>query len=127
MTDNNNIYKKKDVHPATRKQLDNPLYQNIILPKELDKQIKDSKEITVYFYSPTCHHCKETTPIVVPISKDMGVNLKQFNLLEFKDGWKEYDIVGTPTIIHFSNGKEKGRIMGIQSEEKFKKWFEKIG
>lgn len=124
--DDNNPYQKKDIHAETRKQLNDPLYQNIILPKQLDKEIANSKNITVYFYSPTCEHCKKVTPIVTPITHEMGVELKQFNLLEYEEGWEKYHIVGTPTIIHFSNGKEQDRIMGMNSKSEFKQWFEKV-
>ncbi len=119
----NNPYHKKDIHKATREQLKDPLYQNIILPEQLDNEIKNGKDITVYFYSPTCEHCKKVTPIVSPISKKIGVELKQLNLLEYEEGWDKYGVVGTPTIIHFSNGKEKDRIMGINSKSEFEEWF----
>ncbi len=36
----------------------------------------------------------------------------------------KYNIQGTPTIIHFKDGKEVSRISGEQSKEKFKEWFE---
>ncbi|OUB60996.1 thioredoxin family protein [Bacillus thuringiensis] len=124
--DDNNPYQKKDIHAETRKQLKDSFYQNIILPKQLDEEITTSKNITVYFYSPTCEHCKKVTPIVTPITQKIGVELKQFNLLEYEEGWEKYHIVGTPTIIHFSNGKEKDRIMGMNSKNEFKQWFEKI-
>lgn len=124
--DGNNLYHKKDIHTETRKQLNDPLYQNIISPKQLDEEIINSKNITVYFYSPTCEHCKKVTPIVAQITQAIGVKLKQFNLLEYEEGWEKYHIVGTPTIIHFSNGKEQDRIMGMNSKSEFKQWFEKI-
>ena len=43
------IHIKKDIHAETRKQLNDPLYQNIILPKQLDKEIANSKILLYTF------------------------------------------------------------------------------
>lgn len=118
-----NPYKKETLHPATFEQLDNPIYKNLILPNELEDILQNEGSAYIYFYSPTCSFCKKTTPVVVPISKEMGINLQLYNLLEFKDGWDTYKINGTPTIIYFKNGKEVSRIEGGVEKEKFRKWF----
>jgi thiol-disulfide isomerase/thioredoxin len=121
-----NPYKKEELHPTTIEQLDDPNYQNLILPDELDKKLANKETVTVYFYSPTCSHCQKTTPIVVPLSKEMGIDLKMFNLLEFEDGWDKYHIEGTPTIVHYVDGKEAKRIDGSQEESVFRDWFKSI-
>jgi thioredoxin-related protein len=54
----------------------------------------------------------------------MGVDLKKMNLLEF-DKQQHYDIEGTPTIIHYENGKEVARIVGEHPEEDFQVFFDK--
>lgn len=38
--------------------------------------------------------------------------------------WDEYKIKGTPTIIHFKDGKEVSRISGEQPKDKLKEWLE---
>ncbi|AMQ19686.1 thioredoxin domain-containing protein [Geobacillus sp. JS12] len=119
----NNPYHKSDLNPATIAQLDDPNYRNIILPAELKQQLADGKTLTVYFYSPTCPHCQRTTPIVVPLAKELGIDLKLFNLLEFEDGWDIYHIEATPTIVHYENGKEAKRIEGYHDEKTFRRWF----
>ncbi|KXG09992.1 thioredoxin family protein [Anoxybacillus rupiensis] len=121
-----NPYKKEKLDPATIEQLDDPNYKNLILPDELAKKLDNHETVTVYFYSPTCPHCEKTTPIVVPLAKKMGIDLKLFNLLEFEDGWDTYHIDGTPTIVHFENGKEVKRIDGYREENVFRDWFESI-
>jgi thiol-disulfide isomerase/thioredoxin len=121
-----NPFKKEKLHPATIEQLDDPNYQNIILPDELDKKLENKETVTVYFYSSTCPHCKKTTPIVVPLAKEMGIDLKMFNLLEFEEGWDKYKIEGTPTIVHYVNGKEIKRIDGYREEAVFRDWFQSI-
>ncbi|WLR54030.1 thioredoxin family protein [Mesobacillus subterraneus] len=118
-----NPYGKDTLHPETVKQLDDENYQNIILPEELDEKIENGDDVTVYFYSPLCSHCVRTTPVVAPLAKDMEVDLVQFNLEEFKDGWNDYGIESTPTIIQYKDGKEVNRIVGYQEEATFENWF----
>lgn len=96
--------------PATRKQLSDPEYQNIITPPALEKRIESKEATFAYFFSPTCPHCQRTTPVVNPIAQETGVDLKQLNLLEYPEGWDKYRITGTPTIVYFKDGKEIGRI-----------------
>jgi len=119
-----NPFGKKMLHQETIKQLDNPLYQNIILPDELKVKLQKEESVTVYFYSPTCPACVKTSPIVVPIVEQMGIDLKMYNVLEFEEGWKDYRIESTPTLIHFENGQEKTRFVGYtEAEQEYEQWF----
>lgn len=119
-----NPYGKSNLHPETIAQMDDPNYQNLILPDQLEKKLDKKEDVTVYFYSPTCSHCQRTTPVVSPLAKDMKINLTQFNLLEFDNGWDQYGITETPTIVQYKAGKEVNRITGYQEKEVFEKWFE---
>ncbi|WP_445486514.1 thioredoxin family protein [Niallia sp. 03133] len=119
-----NPYGKSNLDAATIEQLDDTNYQNIIKPQDLKEKIESKKDATVYFYSPTCIHCQKTTPIVNPVAKDMGIDLVQYNLLEFEQGWDDYHIKSTPTIVQYKDGIETKRIVGYQKSETFKKWFQ---
>jgi thiol-disulfide isomerase/thioredoxin len=119
-----NQFGKERIHPETAKLVNDPNYQNVILPEELDETIENGEEATVYFYSSTCPYCKEATPRLVPLTEELGVDLVQFNLLEFDDGWNEYNIESTPTIVHYNNGEEVERIEGSASNEEFTAFFE---
>ena len=119
-----NPYNKNNLRASTIDQLNDPNYQNLILPDELAKDLKNKEDKTVYFYSPECPHCQRTTPIVAPLAEEMGIDLVQYNLLEFEQGWDDYHIDSTPTIIYFKNGVESKRIVGYNEKEVFKKWFE---
>lgn len=118
-----NPYNKADLEPATIDLLDDPNYQNIILPEELETKLANGEDVTVYFFSPTCSHCKATTPVVAPMAEEMGIDLVQYNVLEFEQAWNQFNIEGTPTIIHFENGEETARIVSSQPEETFENWF----
>ncbi|MEK4418385.1 thioredoxin family protein [Bacillus sp. FSL K6-0268] len=101
-------------------------YSNTISFTDLRKNIGDKKEQVVYFYQTSCIHCKKVSPIIVPLAKKLGVDMKVINIENIDSIWDEYKIVGTPTIIHFKDGKEKGRISGENSSREFRKWFEQI-
>lgn len=100
------------LNPETVKQLNDPNYQNLILPKALDERLKNKETFFQYYYASTCPHCKVTTPVLVPMQKELGIDVKQFNLEEFKDGWNNYKINSTPTIVYYKNGVEAARIEG---------------
>jgi|SRR5690625_491664 len=108
-----NPYGKEELRQETIDQLNDPLYQNIIVPDELDEKLANGEDITVYYYSPTCVHCQNTTPIVVPLVEELGIDLKKMNLLEF-DKMDYYQIEGTPTIIHYEDGEEVVRAVGSE-------------
>lgn len=118
-----NPYEKEGLHQATIDQLDDPLYQNQITPGKLAEEIASNSDVTVYFYDPLCVHCKNTTPILVPLAESHNIDLKKMNLLEFEEEWQTYNIEGTPTLIHFSNGEEVARVEGAQEEELFDQFF----
>lgn len=120
---NENPYGKDSLKQETIDLLDDPLYDNIITPDDLDAKLDNGEDLTVYYFSPTCVHCQRTTPVVVPIAEEMDVDMKKMNLLEF-DKMDYYDIEGTPTIVHYEDGEEVDRIVGEQSEEDFKEFFE---
>jgi thioredoxin-like negative regulator of GroEL len=118
-----NAYQKDTLKPETIAQLDDPNYQNIILPETLEEKLANGEDATVYFFSPTCAFCKQTTPIVAPLTEEMGIDLVQYNLLEFEQGFNDYNISETPTIIQFKDGKEYERITGLREEAVFEQWF----
>ncbi|MFE8696214.1 thioredoxin family protein [Cytobacillus sp. FJAT-53684] len=118
-----NPYDKDTLDPATISQLDDPNYQNLVLPEKLEEMIASKEDVTVYFYSPTCSHCQRTTPVVSPLAKEMNLDLLQFNLLEYEEGWDQYGIEQTPTIVQYKKGEEVNRISGYREKEVFEKWF----
>lgn len=103
---------ESDLTSATRELLDDPNYQNIILPEELDTKIANKESFFTYFFASDCPHCRATTPQLMPIADELGVDLPQFNLREFEDGWRDYNIEFTPTLVYFENGVEKERLEG---------------
>lgn len=123
-TDTHGLYGDyKPKTQATIDQLDDKNYQNIILPDDLKKRIDAGKETFAYFFSPTCSHCVATTPILMPAADKADVHIYQYNVLEFEEGWTDYAINATPTLVYFKDGKEVGRVIGEQTAEAFTEFF----
>jgi thiol-disulfide isomerase/thioredoxin len=114
-----NVYGKDNLDPATIDQLDDPNYQNIILPNELEQKLEDKEDTIVYFFSPKCEHCQVTTPVLMPVAEEVGVEINQFNILEYEEAWNQYRINSTPTLVHYKDGKEVARSEGSNTKEAF--------
>jgi len=107
-----NPYETDNLKTSTINLIGDENYNNIILPKDLEKKIKSGDDVTAYFFSPECPHCIATTPVLMPVAKDLGIEVHQFNLLEFGADAGPYGIEGTPTLIHYKDGKEVDRLYG---------------
>ena len=125
-TSGNNPYGKDELHPLTVDQLDDPLYQNIITPDELDEKLDKEESVIVYYFSPECSYCVKTTPVLMPVAEDLDKHVYQYNVLEFEQGWDKIEGSGTPTLIHYKNGEETSRIVGERSAEEFEQWFNNL-
>lgn len=120
---NDNPYGDKKLEQSTIAQLDDPLYTNQIMPEELEERVENKESVTVYFYSPECSHCQNTTPVLVPVTEDLGIDMVKLNLLEFPKEWGNWGIESTPTVVHYEESKEVARIIGERTEEEFKAFF----
>lgn len=118
-----NPYGLKTLHPETIAQLDDPFYQQIIVPDDLRDMLDQGEDVYVYFFSPACYACEQTTPIVVQATEKTNTQVVQFNVLEFNQGWNDYKLEFTPTLIRFVSGKEEARIVGKHSPSEFEQWF----
>ena len=111
-TDNPYGIREGKLSPLTREQLDNPNYQNIILPDELETMLDEKKSGFVFFFKPDCPHCVATVPILKPMIDELGIDMPMFNLLEFPEGWSDYNLEYTPSLVYFKDGQEADRIVG---------------
>jgi thiol-disulfide isomerase/thioredoxin len=101
-----------DLWPATRELLDDPNYNNIMLPDALEDKLDNKESFFVYFFASDCPHCRVTTPQLKPLADELGVNLHQFNLREFEDYFGKMNIQATPTLVYFKDGVESERMKG---------------
>ncbi|UOB98936.1 thioredoxin (plasmid) [Bacillus wiedmannii] len=87
-------------------------YTNSISIGDLQRNIKDKKDQTIYFYQTNCKHCKKASPIIVPLAEKMNIDMKVIDLQKYPSLWDEFKIEGTPTVVHFKNGEEISRVSG---------------
>lgn len=119
-----NPYGTDDLNKSTIDLIGNEDYDSITLPDAVDKKIESGEPTTVYFFHPECHFCMEMTPILMPIAKEEGVKVNQYNMQEFgKEGTAKYGIDQWPALVQFENGKEIGRLVGLQPEENIHAFF----
>lgn len=121
-----NPYGTDNLQQATIDLIGDENYNNIILPEELSEKVKSGEPVVAYFFSPLCSYCKEMTPVLMPIAKQMDVEVDQYNLLEFGNEASPYHVEATPTLIYFNNGEEVGRMVGGQPAENIEAFFKAI-
>ncbi|HEX5564918.1 MAG TPA: thioredoxin family protein [Sporosarcina sp.] len=121
-----NPYGTDQLEQATIDLLGNENYSNIVLPDELFEKVSSGESVTAYFFSPECPYCMEMTPILMPIAKEKGIHVYQYNMLEFQDQAQPYGITSWPTLIHYEDGKEVSRSVGLppNPEEDIRAFFD---
>ena len=112
-----NPYDRDNLKQSTIDLLDDENYQNIILPEALEEKIATGEPVVAYIFSPECPHCKQMTPTLMPIADEVGVQIDQYNVLEYEKGWDDYKVEATPTLIYFKDGKEVNRLVGDYSKD----------
>ncbi|WP_372663842.1 thioredoxin family protein [Cohnella sp.] len=101
-----------DLYPATREILNDPNYNNIIIPDTLEEKLANKESFFVYYFASDCPHCRVTTPLLKPLADELGINLHQFNLREFEAYFGKMNIEATPTLIYYKDGVESERMKG---------------
>lgn len=121
-------YGNKQVSMQTLDQAEkDPFYQNIILPEQLKENEKVGQNEVVYFFSPVCSYCEALEPnLKDTVKKYSNTKFSLYNAYEFKEGGRDYGLQGTPTLIHFKDGKEVNRLVGYQSKEAVTQFFDSI-
>ncbi|MGW6189295.1 thioredoxin family protein [Bacillus cereus] len=98
-------------------------YNEQISFEQLKKDLKKEKERVVYFYKDDCQYCEKITPTIVPLAKEDDISLSVLNAGKHIEVWDEFNLEGVPTIIHFRDGKEVSRIVGLEEKDVYKNWF----
>ncbi|MCM3712251.1 thioredoxin family protein [Sporosarcina luteola] len=125
-----NPYGTKQLKQSTIDLLGNKNYSNIILPDDLYAKVTSGESVTAYFFHPECQFCQQMTPMLMPIAKEKGIHVYQFNMQEFEKEAQPYGITSWPTLIHYEDGKEVARSEGLPKEnpeEHIRAFFDAYG
>lgn len=122
-----NPYGTDNLSKSTIALIGNENYNNIVLPEDLYDKVSSGESVTAYFFSPECQYCQQMTPILMPLAKEEGIHIYQFNMLEFGKEAQPYGVKSWPTLIHYEDGKEVGRMSGLPNnpEEDIKAFFDR--
>lgn len=116
-------YQTSKLNGATIDSLDDPNYQNIILPGELDEKLGQGEDAYVFFFSPLCKHCENAKDDITKAFKDTETEVFHYNVLEFEDGFDDYDLKGTPTVAYFKDGKFESSLIGAKTYDEYVEWL----
>ena len=99
-------------------------YKESITSNQLDDSLKNKKNITVFYYKKESENVDNAKEIIFPLSKKYEIPLRTLNV-EIQN-FKNYNIKGVPTIVHYKDGKEYKRIDGNLGKDKYVRFFKDI-
>lgn len=122
-----NPYGTDQLHKSTIALIGNENYSNIALPDEVFSKIESGEPTVVYYFHPECQYCMQMTPVMMPIAKEMSVDVLQYNMLEFgDDAFKKFGIDAWPALVYYKDGKEVIKTVGAQPEENIRAFFTEV-
>ncbi len=91
-----------------------------------DQVLNTGGHVLVEFGAEWCAPCKRLEPILEQLSREWGekVRVFQINVEDAPDVAADLFVLNLPTLILFSEGKERERLVGLQTRERI---LEKIG
>ena len=80
-----------------------------------EKVLKSRVPVIVDFYSDSCIPCKQLSPLLGDIEDDYEERLKVFKVNVNFDAElaEQYEVMASPTLVCFKDGKETDRIRGL--------------
>jgi thioredoxin 1 len=89
------------------------------------KDVLESKGVTLIdFWAPWCGPCRQLSPVVEELSKDMSdkVNVFKCNIDENPETPSKYAVRGIPTLMIFKDGKLVDTKVGALSKAALYQW-----
>jgi len=97
---------------------------NLGSERDFGKTVQESAvPVLVDFWAAWCGPCRMQGPILEQLANQQGdrVRIVKVNVDDMEALARQFDIRGIPTLIVFDQGKEKNRLIGVQSLDTLKK------
>ena len=75
--------------------------------------------VLVDFYADWCGPCKMIAPTIEDLAQSTDYKVCKLNVDDAQDIAQQYRVMTIPTVIAFENGKEKAKLIGVQSKSAF--------
>ncbi len=96
---------------------------------EFETAISQSKgPILVDFWAEWCGPCKQLSPILDEVSKDLGdkVTIAKVNIDDNPESPQKYGVRGIPTLILFKDGKPVATKVGAMPKSQLVEWLNSV-
>lgn len=98
----------------------------IIKDSEFANEIKNSEvPVLVDFFAEWCSPCRQLSPVLDEVSKEMGDKLKvvKMNIDDSPETPTSFGVRGIPTLIMFKNGQAVATHSGAMTKSKLTEWI----
>jgi len=85
-----------------------------------------SKPVLVDFWAEWCGPCRQISPALEELSKELGgkITVAKLNIDENPSVPLKYGVKGIPTLMIFKNGQVAATKVGAMPKQKIKEWIE---
>lgn len=97
----------------------------IINDNEFETEIKNSAvPVLVDFYAEWCSPCRQLSPVLEEVSKELGDKLKvvKMNIDDSPETPTNFGVRGIPTLIMFKDGQAVATHSGAMTKSKLTEW-----
>ena len=93
-----------------------------------NKVLKAERPVIIDLWAEWCMPCKMIVPTLNEIANDYKgkIDIAKINVDEYPELATDLSVMNIPTLIFFKDGKEKGRLTGVNTKEYIEKKIEEF-
>ena len=92
-------------------------------PATFDDAISEGP-VVIDFWAPWCRPCLALEPVLEQI--EARVPVARLNIDEYPEIASRYEVLSIPTVMLFSDGEARGRVVGIRPLAHFENWLREV-